>query len=115
MNVLLTAVLALTPLAAAAPAGDAAAKGCCMRPVELPPRAPQKRTLCYGSLWSLAQPGKCAAEPGAGSACHDNAFSTLVMVREYTMTWDEKLKECVLLTSGRAWPTVVAACDGNSC
>ena len=110
-------ILALTPasFAAAPAAAEGATKGCCLRPVENPPRAPQKRSLCYGALWSLAQPGRCAAEPGESSVCRDHVFSTLVMVREYTLTWDEKLKQCVLLSSGRSWPTPVATCDGNSC
>lgn len=114
------AVLAVPCLAApggpgAASAAPAAGKGCCLRPAENPPRAPQKRSLCYGALWSLAQPGRCAAEPGETTACKDNAFSTLVMVREYTLTWDERLKECVLVSTGRAWPAPVQTCDGNSC
>jgi hypothetical protein len=117
MIALLTSlILASTPAAAAAPSAEAGAtKGCCLRPVENPPRAPQKRTLCYGTLWSLAQPGRCAAEPGETSACRERVFSTLVMVREYTLSWDEKLKQCVLVSSGRSWPTPVATCDGNSC
>jgi hypothetical protein len=113
MSIVLTLFLALSPAVHAAEAGST--KGCCMRPVENPPRAPQKRSLCYGTLWSLAQPGRCSAEPGETSACREKAFSTLVMVREYSLSWDEKLKQCVLVSSGRSWPAPVDTCDGNSC
>lgn len=112
---LAAALLAAAPSSAAPASEGASSKGCCMRPAENPPRAPQKRTLCFGTMWSLAQPGHCSAEPGETSMCRENVFSTLVMVKEYNLTWDEKLKQCVLLSSGRAWPTVVSTCDGNSC
>lgn len=117
MNVLISAALLVSAsFAAAAPSASAgSAKGCCMRPAENPPRAPQKRALCFGTLWSLAQAGRCAADPVDGAACRDNAFTTLVTVREYNLSWDEKLKECVLVTSGRSGPAPVATCDGNSC
>ena len=51
-------LLALTlGLAPAALAADAPlVKGCCQRPLENPPRAPQKRALCSGNMWSLASP-----------------------------------------------------------
>lgn len=111
-SLLFAAVLLTAPAAgAAAPAG----KGCCARPVENPPRAPQKRAGCFGALWSLAQGGRCVAEPGESSPCREAVFSTLVMVREYTLTWDDKLKQCVMMSTGRAWPAPVATCDGNSC
>jgi hypothetical protein len=113
---LLAAIFALTPAVSAAPSSaEGAGRGCCLRPVENPPRAPQKRSLCYGALWSLAQPGRCAAEPGETSACRENAFSTLVTVREYTLSWNEGLKQCVLVTTGRSAPAPVSTCDGNSC
>ena len=106
-------ILSLTPAAFSADAP--AVKGCCQRPMENSPRAPQKRALCSGTLWSLASPGRCLAGGGDSGLCREAAFSTLVMVKEYTLSWDERLKQCVLSTSGRSWPTVVAACDGNSC
>jgi hypothetical protein len=116
-RLLLASILAWAPaagLAAEAPA----VKGCCQRPQENPPRAPQKRSLCSGTMWSLASHGRCV--PGAADGvdpgtCREAVFSTLVMVKEYALSWDERLKECVLVSTGRAWPTVVAACDGNSC
>ena len=111
-RLLFVATLALAPAAASS---ETTVKGCCQRPLENPPRAPQKRALCSGTLWSLAQPGRCVAGTGQAAACHDASFSTLVMVREYTLSWNEKMKECVLVTSGRSWPTTVATCDGNSC
>ena len=114
ITLLLAAILSLTPAATFA-AEASAVKGCCQRPLENPPRAPQKRALCSGTLWSLAQPGRCVSGNGDASACRDGMFSTLVMVREYTLSWDENLKQCVLISSGRSWPTVVATCDGNSC
>ena len=55
------------------------------------------------------------AEGDEVGVCREAVFSTLVMVKEYSLTWDERLKECVLVSTGRSWPTVVAACDGNSC
>ncbi len=110
--------LLMTMLPAAAFAAEApSVKGCCQRPLENPPRSPQKRSLCSGNLWSLAQHGRCLASTVEGEAgiCREAVFSTLVMVKEYSLSWDERLKECVLVTTGRSWPTVVAACDGNSC
>jgi hypothetical protein len=116
-RLLLALTLALSPALVLA-AEPAAVKGCCQRPFENPPRAPQKRALCSGNLWSLAQHGRCVAgvtEPGEAGVCREAVFSTLVMVKEYSLSWDERLKECVLVSTGRSWPTVVAACDGNSC
>jgi len=117
MRTELAVLLLAASSASAAPVSTEgpAAKGCCLRPVENPPRAPQKRALCFGTLWSLAQPGRCAAEPGEGTACRENAFTTLIMLREYSLSWDERLKQCVLVTTGRSWPAPVATCDGNSC
>ena len=115
-RLLLALILVLAPAAFAADAP--LVKGCCQRPLENPPRAPQKRALCSGNMWSLAQPGRCllsAADVGEVGVCREAVFSTLVMVKEYSLSWDERLKECVLVTTGRSWPTVVAACDGNSC
>jgi hypothetical protein len=115
-TVLLAVMLGAAPAARAATAASPGpGKGCCARPTENPPRAPQKRALCSGTMWSLAQGGRCVAEPGENSACREGVFSTLVMVREYTLSWDDKLKECVLVSSGRAWPAPVTTCDGNSC
>jgi hypothetical protein len=113
-RLLLAALLSFVPGAAYA-AEAPAVKGCCQRPLENPPRAPQTRPLCSGTLWSLASPGRCQAGVGEASACREAVFSTLVMVREYTLSWDDRLKQCVLVTTGRSWPTVVATCDGNSC
>jgi hypothetical protein len=117
MKGLLLAVCAVLAPGAALAAEAPAVKGCCQRPQENPPRAPQKRALCSGNLWSLASHGRClpSSEPGEAGTCREGAFSTLVMVKEYSLTWDERLKECVLVSTGRSWPTVVAACDGNSC
>lgn len=117
MRTLLLALSVVFSPASAFSADAPAVKGCCQRPQENPPRAPQKRALCSGSMWSLASHGRClpaaaGEEPGT---CREAVFSTLVMVKEYSLTWDERLKECVLTTTGRSWPTVVAACDGNSC
>ena len=116
-RLLLASILFLTPAAGFA-AEAPAVKGCCQRPQENPPRAPQKRSLCSGTMWSLASHGRCllsTAEAGEVGLCREAVFSTLVMVKEYSLSWDERLKQCVLVSTGRAWPTVVAACDGNSC
>jgi hypothetical protein len=118
MTRLLLAVILCATSAAAFAAESPVLKGCCQRPLENPPRAPQKRALCSGNMWSLAQPGRCllsTADAPEGGSCRESVFSTLVMVKEYSLSWDERLKECVLVSTGRAWPTVVAACDGNSC
>jgi hypothetical protein len=115
-RILLALTLCLAPAALAA--DTPLVKGCCQRPLENPPRAPQKRALCSGNMWSLASPGRClmsTVEGGETGICREAVFSTLVMVKEYSLSWDERLKECVLVTTGRSWPTVVAACDGNSC
>jgi hypothetical protein len=112
----LAVIMALAPAAALA-AEAPAVKGCCQRPLENPPRAPQKRAFCSGNLWSLAQPGRCLAGGADGEIgiCREAVFATLVMVKEYSLSWDERLRQCVLVSTGRSWPTVVAACDGNSC
>ena len=117
MTALMLALMMTLPPAAAFAAEAPSVKGCCQRPLENPPRSPQKRALCSGSLWSLASPGRCLALADGGEVglCREAAFSTLVMVREYSLSWDDRLRQCVLVSTGRSWPTVVAACDGNSC
>ena len=110
--------LALLSLLLAVPAAaqdGAPAAACCHRPMELLPRAPQRRVLCVGTLWSHAQGGRCVADAPQKIRCVEEAFETLVTIREYALTWDEKRKECVLLSNGKTGTVQVPTCDGNSC
>ncbi len=115
-TVLLSMLSSLTLLLAAPVAAqDAAAPACCHRPSELQPRAPQRRVLCVGTLWSHAQGGRCVADAPQKIRCEENAFETLVTIREYNLSWDEKRKECTLISSGKTGTVQVPTCDGNSC
>lgn len=109
-------VLLLAAALHAAPASPVV-RGCCQRPLETAPRPPRLRSQCHGTLWSLAVPGRCQQEELGGGAmiCKDGALYTAVTVREYTLTWNERVKECQLISSGKTAVATVPACDGNSC
>lgn len=112
----LALLLAALAPGAAAQAPAQAPRACCSRPQELPPRAPQRRALCHGFVWSLAEPGRCLADYGVGGgACREGALFTLVTVREYALSWNEGLKQCVLISTGKTAPAPLPTCDGNSC
>lgn len=114
MKTLLALLLLAVPAAAQDGAG-VSGPACCHRPMELIPRGPQRKTLCAGTLWSHAQGGRCVADGAQKIRCEENVFETLVTVREYALSWDEKRKECILTSTGKTGTVQVPACDGNSC
>lgn len=107
--------LAGAPSAAAQEGAGVSGPACCHRPMELIPRGPQRKSLCSGTLWSHAQGGRCVADHPQKIRCEENAFETLVTVREYSLSWDEKRKECILTSTGKTGTVQVPTCDGNSC
>jgi hypothetical protein len=88
---------------------------CCNHAWEYIPGAAMviPKKACRGTRWSQAVPGRCQAQPKA--SCYKSFGRTIVTVHEYTLTWNDDIKECRVAPTGEKENVEVDDCLGVEC
>jgi hypothetical protein len=90
---------------------------CCVEASETTPGSASAAT-CGGTRWSKAHPGYCATtQPRKDGypVCAMEGSQALVVVHEFTLTWDNVEGQCRLSATGEKGTVQVATCDGSAC